>query len=693
MKKRLLSLACAALLALLCACDRSEKPQEPLPEEAFGAYLADWQKLDFEAMYDRLTPESKSKLTKDEFAERYRKIYDGIEARNVVVSAIPEPEASASASASAAASAAGDTAERTLRYEVRMDTVAGPIRFENQAKLVKETVSGDGQADETVWRIAWDPSLIFPQMKEGDKVRVQTTEGERGEILDRNGNGLAVNGTAAQLGIVPGKLGDDPESAKAELAARLKMTVGEIDKKLSAKWVKPDLFVPIAIVGEDDVDRFVDISGVDFVQTKVRVYPYGEAAAHLTGYIGEISADQLEKLKAKGYATGDLVGKAGLEQVYEDRLRGKSGARISVFTAEGRERAVLAETKAVPGETIRLSIDADLQSRIYDEFKQEASSVAAIDPKSGDILALLSTPSYDPNAFERGLSAEQYAAWNDDPKKPFLNRFTKGYAPGSSFKVVTAAIGLDTGTLDPAKKLNIQGLTWTKDSSWGKYYIKRVHDVNPVDLTRALVYSDNIYFAQAALNVGQKAFAEDAAKFGIGEAIPVDYPFKKSQLANDGIRGEIQLADSGYGQGEVSMTSLHVALVFSSLVNDGSIVYPVLEKKDGDGHPLYWKENAMKPETAALLKADLVQAVSQTGGVGHGAYIPGASIAGKTGTAEIKQTKGGDGTENGWFVGFNAADPKLLVAVMVEDVKGRGGSGYVTPKVKKIFEYSLGAHS
>lgn len=692
MGKRLLTIASVALVALLCACDdHSEKPKEELPSEAFGAYLSDWQSLDFEGMYDRLTPEARTKVTKDDFAQRYQKIYGGIEARHIAVTAVAEPEAGASSAVSASAFASEVETETTLQYEVRMDTVAGPIQFENEAKLVKEKVLNDQQQEESVWQIAWDPSLIFPRMQEGDKVRVQTTKGERGEIYDRNGNGLAVNGTAVQLGIVPGKLGDNPESAKAELAARLKITVAEIDKKLSAKWVKPELFVPIAIIDEDEIDHYVDISGVDFQKTKLRVYPFGEAAAHLTGYIGEITAEQLEKLKDKGYASGDLIGKAGLEQVYEDQLRGQSGTRITITKPDGSERAVLAETEATPGKTIRLTIDADLQQTIYDEFKKEASSVAAIEPKTGEILALISTPSYDPNAFIRGVSDEQYAAWNDDPRTPFLNRFTKVYAPGSSFKVLTAAIGLDTGTLDPAKKKSIQGLTWTKDSSWGNYYIKRVHDVNPVDLTRALVYSDNIYFAQAALAVGKDAYAKEAAKFGIGEALPLDYPFKKSQLANDGIRSEIQLADSGYGQGEVAMTPLHVALAFSSLVNDGNVLYPSLTKEDGADHPLYWKEGAMKPETASLLKDDLVQAVSQTGGVGHGAYIPGASIAGKTGTAEIKQTKGGDGTENGWFVGFNAADPKLLIAAMVEDVKGKGGSGYVTPKVKRIFQYALGS--
>lgn len=684
------AIALVALLAIACACDRSEKEKkEPLPSEAFAAYLAAWQQLDFAGMYDLLTPEAQAAATKEAFVQRYRQIYDGIEASSVAVAAVPEPD-TATASAERPANGTkneGDN-EATLRYEVRMDTVAGPIQFEHEAKLIKGLATDGEKSSPARWRIAWEPSLLFPQMADGDKVRVRTSRGERGEILDRNGNGLAVNGTALQVGIVPGKLEGDGTAAKAKLAAELQIGIADIDGKLAAKWVKPDLFVPIALIGDQDADRFAGIPGVAVQSKKLRVYPYAEAAAHLTGYVGEVSAEQLNRLKDQGYEAGDLIGKAGLEQVYENRLRGTLGARIAITDANGKEKAVLAERQAVPGETIKLGIDAELQRTMYEELKQDASAASAIDPRTGDILALVSTPAYDPNAFARGLTQERYAAWNDDPQKPFLNRFTKNYAPGSSFKVVTAAMGLDAGTLDPAEKVSIKGLKWTKDASWGSYYVKRVHDVDPVDLASALIYSDNVYFAQAALKLGADAFAADAAKFGVGEAIPVDYPFMKAQLANNGIRGDIQLADSGYGQGEVSMTTLQVALMFSSLANEGSIVYPTLETHANAGHPQYWKENAMKPETAKLLTEDLIQAVSQPGAVGHGAYLPGRSIAGKTGTAEIKMTKGGDGTENGWFVGFDAADPKLLLAVMVEDVKGRGGSGYVTPKVKRIFQKS-----
>ncbi|MFD0673532.1 penicillin-binding transpeptidase domain-containing protein [Cohnella sp. GCM10027633] len=646
-----------------------------LPEGAVQAYLSDWQEGDYAGMYGLLTPAAKEKMTEQQFAERYETVYETLKADNLVVEALP---------GSTSDQVTEETSVLGFDYRVRMDSVAGPIAFEQHGRLRKAQDGG-----ETKWLIEWKPSLLFPGMEDGDNVRVQAVEGERGEIVDRAGDGLAVNGSAPQLGIVPGKLGEDAEGAKATIAAKLGMTVQQIDRKLGASWVKPELFVPIAVVSESAKDELSALPGVVIQRKQLRVYPLGEAAAHLTGYVGEINAEELEKRKELGYAVGDAIGKAGLEQLLEDELRGTDGVVATIIDGNGQRRDVLAEKPAVPGKTFQLSIDAELQRAIYDEVKADASSVAAMDPKSGEIAALLSTPSYDPNAFVRGISSAQYDAWNDDPRHPFMNRFARAYAPGSTFKLLTAAGGLDAGTLDPDEAKAISGKTWTKDKSWGKYYVTRVHVVSPVDLSKALIYSDNIYFAQAALAIGKTKFAETAAKFGIGERIPIEYPLVRSQLSNDGkFGGDIQLADSGYGQGQVAMTTLHVALAYSALANDGNIVQPVLTlSSDGANAPKTWKAQAMKPDTATLLRDDLIQAVSHPDSVGHGAYIDGAAIAGKTGTAELKASKDAEGQENGWFVGFDANDPKLLLSVMIEDVGDRGGSGYVAPIAKRILQW------
>ncbi|MFS8580729.1 MAG: penicillin-binding protein 2, partial [Novibacillus thermophilus] len=418
-----------------------------------------------------------------------------------------------------------------------------------------------------------------------------------------------------------------------------------------------------------------------------RVYPYGEAAAHLTGYVGEITAEEWEELKEEGYRKDDVLGKSGLEQVFEERLRGEDGGVITIESEAGEEKEVIAEKEPRHGEDIQLTVDMVLQESLYNEMKGDAGTAVALHPKTGEVLALVNSPAYDPNAFVLGLSGEQWEEWEGDPKKPLLNRFAQLFAPGSAFKPVTAAIGLETGAIQPEGKRNITGKAWQADASWGNYTVRRVTDPGkPVNLRDAFVYSDNIYFAQTALDIGEEAFLEGAKGFGIGEKIPFAYPVKASQLAGeDGIQSEVQLADTGYGQGQVLMSALHLALTYTPLVNGGNMLAPQLEKSEGKPAQEVWKEQVISEETAELILSDLIDVVEHPKGTGREAKISGVTIAGKTGTAELKESQDDEtGTENGWFVAVDTDDPSLLIAMMVEDVKDRGGSHYVVPKVKKV---------
>jgi penicillin-binding protein 3 len=591
------------LLFLINGCEKEIKP-----EESFKTYVSNWIKMDYAGMYDQLSEDSKKAMTKDAFIKRYNAIYKGIQTKQLNVSFDPPNATTASHSA--------DKVEMT--YHVNMTTVAGPITFDHKVTLVKENVD-----KQTRWNVSWDPSLIFPQLNQGDKVQVQVTKAQRGEINDRNAIGLAVNGPVSKRDSHPGK--------------------------------------------------------------NFRRYPLGEAAAHLTGYVGTINAQELEKWKDKGYQMGDIVGKSGLEQVFEDQLRGKDGVRIYIVDEKGAEKQTIIKVDPVAGQTVTTTIDSTIQKAMFEQLKPDAATASAIQPISGDILALVSSPSYDPNQMVEGVTKEQWNKWNNDPQKPLLNRFTKAFVPGSAYKVITAAIGLNTHTLDPQKERNIDGLHWTKDASWGNYYVTRVHAAENVNLQKALVFSDNIYFAQAALDIGKERLTKEATNFGMGEKLPLPYPFEISTLSNKGIVNEIQLADSGYGQGEVTMTALHVALAYTPLVNEGKIPYPALILNEKN-HPKIWKENVMASETVREIKNDLIKAVNSPEGTGHKAAIPDITIAGKTGTAELKKAKGEDGVEYGWFVGFNVDHPQLLISMMVEDVKNRGGSGYVASKVRNIFQ-------
>ncbi|MDN9011389.1 penicillin-binding transpeptidase domain-containing protein [Brevibacillus laterosporus] len=648
-------------------------------EKRFEEYLDNWGKQDFAQMYEQLALDTKKNMTKAAFISRYETIYNGMEANHVQVKNISMGRESIT-----------KDEELHLSYQVSMNTVAGPLTFTHKLTMVRENQSGKKD-----WYIKWNESLIFPSMKEKDKVRVQTILPQRGEIVDRNGILLATTGVAYEVGLIPEKWEKNSDGQKQKTAALLDMTVEQIAAKRNAKWVKPELFVPLATQAKEDdrLDQLEKIEGLMLRKKQVRYYPYRQATAHLIGYIGSMNEEQWKLYEPKGYRATDLVGKAGVEQVYEEQLHGTPGARIIIADEQGQEKEVLAKKLAQDGQKLALTIDADLQFAIYEEMKNDAGTAAAIHPLTGEVLAMLSTPAYDPNAFIRGLSNKEWTRLNDDPAKPLLNRFAIGFAPGSTFKPITAAIGLEQGSIQPEQGMTVKGLHWQKDSSWGKYRVTRVKDPHsPVTLEKALVYSDNIYFAQAALQMGQQVFLEGAKKFGIGENLPVTYPLRKSKIANQDIRNEIQLADSGYGQGEVTMTPLHLALTYSAFVNAGNIVYPALTQQEVKPQA-FWKENVMSKETAALIKADLIQVMENSQGTGRFAKPSGIRVAGKTGTAELKAKKGEDGLEYGWMAVFNVDKPKLLLTMMIENVKGRGGSHYLDPKVKRIFAQETGRDS
>jgi penicillin-binding protein len=527
-------------------------------------------------------------------------------------------------------------------------------------------------------------------MQDGDKVRASTVPPKRGEIVDRAGRRLATIRVVVDVGVNPGEWGQLPHAGQKQVSDLLHISSDELAASVQANSTKKTTFIRIATLSADDerIFQLTGTTGIVLQKKQVRYYPYKEALAHLVGYTGSISAEELEKKKAQGYRSSDKIGKAGLEQIYEERLRGSAGGRITIVNAEGTEKKIVGERFAKNGDTLKLTIDAELQKEIYEQIKEEAGAAAAIQPKTGEIVALVSTPAYDPNDFVLGLSTKEWNQLNGNPQKPMLNRFAHGYAPGSTFKPITAAIGLDTGAITPAEEKTINGLHWQKDSSWGKYEVTRVSDHRvPVNLQKALVYSDNIYFAQAALTIGEDSFLQKAKEFGFHESIPIPFALEKSTLTNGEMRNEIQLADSGYGQGEVTMTPLHLALAYSAFVNEGNMIYPSLFQ--GEKHEPYWKTGVMSNESAQIIQDDLLQVMEDPKGTGRGARVTGHSIAGKTGTAELKQKKGELGQENGWYAAFNLDDPKLLLVMMVEDVRGRGGSHVLDSKVKRIFTKAL----
>ena len=687
-KSRLLWIAIAvigmaAITVAVCVAGMFKKEEVwKTPEELLVEYMNHIPAQEYEQMYAMLHIEASGNVSQEDFIKRNSAIYEGIEIQNMAVEII-----------------AYDEEQLTVTYQTSFDTVAGEISFENEAFFLE---GEDG------YKLVWDNSLIFPNLASTDKVRVSTTQANRGEILDRNGRVLAGKGTASSVGIVPGKL-ENREEAIAKIAELLETTPEVIEKKLSAQWVKDDSFVPIKTIPrveeiellkvepDEDVlkekerhESLLAIPGVMISDVEVREYPLGEAAAHLVGYVQSVTAEDLEEHAGEGYTANSVIGRSGMEGLFEKELKGQNGCRIYIVNSEGKEKEELACILVQHGQDIKLTIDASLQIALYEQFQEDKSCSVAMNPYTGEVLALVSTPSYDNNDFIMGLSSEQWIALNDDEDKPMYNRFRQVWCPGSTFKPVTAAVGLESGAIDPNEDYGNVGLSWQKDASWGSYYVTTLHAYEPVILENALIYSDNIYFAKAALKIGSEEMESSLTGLGFNEELPFEIKMAESQYSNtDGIETEIQLADSGYGQGQILVNPLHMACIYSAFCNEGNIIKPYLVYQNEEVAE-YWIPGAFSNETASRVLEGTKKVVNDSNGTGYAAHRDDILLAGKTGTAEIKASKDDtSGTELGWFAIFTAEDTverPILIISMVEDVKGRGGSGYVVKKDSLVLE-------
>ena len=652
------------------------------PEETLKEYMSYISNQKYEQMYEMIDVGASGNICQEDFMKRNSAIYEGIGVDNIKIHITSY-----------------DKEQKEICYETSMDTVAGNVTFENNVSFIQE---------KGTYKLVWSDSLIFPELDSTDKVKVSVTNAERGQILDRNGRVLAGKGVASSVGVVPGKL-ENRDDAISQLADLLEMKVEDIERKLSAKWVKEDSFVPLKTIPKVDelkllslkpdketlaekerYEKLLEIPGVKISDIGIREYPLGEAAAHLVGYVQNVTAEDLEEHDGEGYTSNSVIGKSGMEGLFEKELKGQNGCSITIVYSNGNKKKIIVSTIVENGKDIKLTIDSNLQKELYEQFKDDKSCSVAINQYTGEVLALVSTPSYDNNDFIRGMSSEKWNALNEDENKPIYNRFRQVWCPGSTFKPIIAAIGLTTGAIDPNEDYGNEGLSWQKDSSWGSYHVTTLHAYEPVILKNALIYSDNIYFAKAALKIGERDMESSLTKLGFNEELPFDIKVAKSQFSNtDKIEKEIQLADSGYGQGQILVNPLHMACIYSAFCNEGNMIKPYLTYKE-DAIPNVWVTAAFTKDAAQMVLEDTKEVINNPHGTGYAACRTDITLAGKTGTAEIKASKEDTtGTELGWFSVFTTdenMDRPIMIISMVEDVKGRGGSGYVVKKDSQVLE-------
>ena len=626
------------------------KPEDVL--QTFASYINDKK---YEDMYSLLSSKSKANISEEDFIKRNKNIYEGIEAENSSVDI---------------QSIENENKLAKVTYKNSMDTMSGHVDFTNTVTLELN--------EEKEYKIDWTSNLIFPKLNTEDKVRVKTIEAKRGSILDRNGEYLATNGVASKIGLVPGKMSDNREEDIAKIAELLNMTSDGINSELSASYVKADTFVPLKTVGKNEMElknKLLEIKGIKIIDADERIYPQGVSTSQLVGYIQPINAEELKEKAKDGYTSSSKIGKYGLERAYESTLRAVNGSEIYIEDANGNKKTSIAKQEQKDGQDVKLTIDSKLQQTVYEQFKDDKSAVVVMNPKTGEVLALASCPSFDSNDFSLGMTTADYKNLTENPDNLLYNRYLATYAPGSSFKPIIGAIGLTTGAFSADDDFGRSGTKWQNDSSWGDFYITTLSTYNgPANQKNALIHSDNIYFAKAALKIGGKNLINSLKNIGFGQQIEFPQTISKSSYSNsESFTNETQLANSGYGQGEVLVNPIHMAMMYSAFVNEGNMIMPYLEYKENASSQTakYYKENAFSKEAANEVRDGLIQVVENPSGTAHSAKIEGKTIAGKTGTAEIKQSKDDtEGTEIGWFNAFNVGESDeslLLVVSMVEN--------------------------
>ena len=622
-------------------------------EQVVTEYFELLKKKDYKQMYQMLNQKTVYTPTQKYFVEKYKEFYEEIDAKNIQIKILDEQDS-------------------VIEYLIYIDTLAGRITYRNKVGVKNE-------------QIQFNKELIMDGYTDECKIKITTYNPEkRGRILDRNGKVLAEDGKGYSVGLVKGKL--NGENDYGQIAQYLETDVETLQKKMSASWINDDSFVPIKTVSEATKNDLINknilgINGVKISTVSIRTYPYDKVASHIVGYVQNVNAEDLKKHKNEGYNFTSVIGRSGIEAAYEEKLRGITSGKIDLVDKNDKVIKELCHKKVkMSPQDITLTIDIDLQQSLYNEYQNDKSASVALNPKTGEVLALVSTPSYSNNDFVLGLSTDKWNALNNDVNQPLMSRYKQTYTPGSSMKPITAAIGLETKTIDPNKDLGAKD-KWQKDSSWGNYYVTTLHAPSPNNLKNAITYSDNVYFARSALNIGKDNLFKYYKNLKIGEKIPFELALNKSQYINKNQKVNDQLiADSGYGQGQILMNPLQLASIYSSFINNGSIYRPHIVKK---GEQM-WIQRVFSDQTVKTIKEDLINVIADENGTGHSIYHENIQLAGKTGTAEIKQSQSDTtGSELGWFT-VMTTDPKrpILMTTVVEDVKDRGGSGYVVEHTK-----------
>jgi penicillin-binding protein 2 len=555
------------------------------------------------------------------------------------------------------------------------------------------------------WNLQVVRARHFRDLAENNRSRLVTLAAPRGALLDRAGRVLVANRPSFNV-VLTAEHAEDLDRVVARLARTLDVGEASIRERLARRQpyrpvvVKTD--ASLADVAALDARR-LELPEVSVAVVPLRSYPLAAAAAHALGRVGEITDRQLQLPEYEGLAPGALVGQAGIESRYNRALMGRDGFRRVIVNSRGLEVTEADRQPPEDGPSLTLSLDASLQAAVERAFAGRAGSAVALDPESGEILAMTSTPAYDPNQFTTGIDPALWASLANDSATPLLNRVIQGqYAPGSTFKLVVATAALEEGVITPQTTfycpgyLAVYGTVFRCSNPGG-------HGV--VDLRRAIALSCNVFFFQTGIRLEIGRIAAWAKRMGLGAPTGVDLPYeaaglmpspewKQSVLKTPWYAGET--VSVAIGQGQVSVTPLQMARLVAIVANGGRLVQPHLVRnapgRPGAVDPA--RPLGIRPETLALVKEGMRAVVA--GGTGWRARLPIVEVCGKTGSAQVVAKSRLEKTPrqeallpHGWFLAFAPADhPRIALAVLVE----HGGSGgeAAAPVARAILAHYFG---
>ncbi|HSB90715.1 MAG TPA: penicillin-binding transpeptidase domain-containing protein [Anaerolineales bacterium] len=701
--KRLLALAGAAMALTACGLGGGGRGTAVLPTPAIttipapdpeitaGQFLDLWKAQDYEGMYALLSPLTQDGITQEEFTTRYQDVWRAAAVSTLdvdIVSSLINPQAA------------------QVRYRVTLHSaVFGDIVRETYMDLTR---TADG------WAVAWSDGAILPELAGGNLLAPDYVTPTRANIYDRNGLALATQADAVALHLDTALIGDeDAESAMLRILGRLLDRRPESIKALYENYPEGSYYIPLGEVSLEDFQAveasLAAVGGVLWDEYSTRFYVDGGLAPQSVGYVSQIQSEEITDYQARGYKGDEMVGRTGLEAVYEDQLRGRPGGTLLVTDANGAPIGSLAQVDPVLPQAVYTTLDRDLQRQAQNAIASFNGAIVVLERDTGRVLAMVSSPGFDPNAYDTRNPNWTYSLQDilDDPNNPQLNRATSsGYPLGSIFKLITMSAALETGVYTPDTEYNCTAeftelpgqvfYDWTVEAE--------LPPTGPVTLVQGLARSCNPYFWHIGVdlfNLGLTTALPDMAKaFGLGQRTGIeideipglvpDPEWKKQNVGVDWAVGDSQ--QLAIGQASLQVTPLQVARFVAAIGNGGTLYRPQLVESIQNAEGVVSHQFSpdpvatlpVKPETLEAVREGMRQVITWPRGTAYRRFLNfPIAVAGKTGTADS-----GGAEPHAWFAGFTfegREDKPDIAVVVLAEYQGQG-SDWAAPIFRRVLE-------